>query len=88
MENDTAEKTVKNDYHFADYKAKMYYQANKGKIQKSFRQCYKNSSEDKNIKNRNYANYRNRNMSVADRERRKENVKHYHYKRKNIVEFV
>ena len=47
MENDTAEKTVKNDYHFADYKAKMYYQANKGKIQKRFRQCYKNSSEDK-----------------------------------------
>ena len=53
MENDASEKTVKNDYNFADYKAKMYYRANKGKMQKSFRQCYKNPSEDKNIKNRN-----------------------------------
>ena len=34
MENDTAEKTVKNDFHFVDSKTKIYCPANKGKIQR------------------------------------------------------
>ena len=48
MENDTVEITIKN-------KAKIYYQANKEKIQKRSHQYYSNFSEDEEVKKRSYA---------------------------------
>ena len=43
----------------------------KRKNTKTSRGYYRNPSEDENIKNRNYVNNRNKNMSNADREKRK-----------------
>ena len=51
--------------------AKIFFQANKEKLQKSSREYHRNLSEDEKIKNRNYANIRNKNKSETDRERKK-----------------
>lgn len=47
---------------------------------------FANLSEDKRIQKRNYANNRIKNMSDADRDRKKECKRSYYYKRKNLVE--
>ena len=62
-------------------KAKNYFQANIGKLQKRSREYYRNLSEAEKIKKRNYTNIRTKNMSDADREK-KEYTQNYYYKRK------
>ena len=63
--------------------AKTYYQINKEKLQKRSREYYRNLFEDEDFKKRNYANTKNENMLGTDRERKKECMKNYHYKKKS-----
>ena len=64
-------------------KTKNNYQANKKrKTTKTSQECYRYLSEDEKIKKRNCANIRNKNMSDADRKRKKEYMKNYYDKRK------
>ena len=48
---------------------------------------YWNLSEDKEIKKRNYANAKNKNMSETDKERKKEHMKNHH-KRKDLLNYL
>ena len=52
-------------------KAKIYFQANIEKLQKRSREYYRNLSEAEKIKKRNYTNIRTKNMSNADREKKR-----------------
>ena len=72
MENDSVEKTRKNNFDFVDNKAKTCYQASEEKIRKRSLEYYRKLSQDEKIKKKNYAKNRNKNMSDADREKRKE----------------
>ena len=48
-------------------------------------ECYRNLSENKQIKKRNYANNKNKNMTDEGRERKKEYLKNYYNKRKKLL---
>ena len=52
-------------------RAKNYYQTNKEKLQKGSRKYCRSLFEYGEMRKRNYANTRNKNMSDADRERKK-----------------
>ena len=61
-------------------KAENYYQANKEKPQKRLREYYTNPSEVKRIKERNYANIRNKKICQMKIQKEGNSMKHYYYK--------
>ena len=69
-------------------KAKHYCQSKKEKLQERLREYYRNLPEDGKIKKRNYANNGNKNMSEKEGERKKEYMRSYYYKRKNLLNHV
>ena len=83
MENDTGKETLKNIYDFADNKVKIDYQANNEKVETRLREYNRNFSEDEKILKRNYVINRNENTSYM--EIRKEYMKNYHCKRKDLL---
>lgn len=61
-------------------KAENYYQANKEKPQKRLQEYYRNPSEVKRIKERNYANIRNKKICQMKIQKEGNYMKHYYYK--------
>ena len=69
-------------------KAKNYYQCKKEKLKERSQEYYRNLPEDGKIKKRNYANNGNKNMAEKERERKKDYMRNYCYKRKNLLNHV